>query len=174
MNAVLQNPKFRNYVLPLLLIVAVFFVWEFAKRPPKPQPQQAEDYGPPPPRNANEELHRDSRMRRRDSTLKTLDSNWSIFCTAEGRKRLKNSLNEYYYFREGSEMSYPARWGEVGKTYITREFSTPEDTRIVQRIRELYMRGYLEPTMFDKTANKRAAALVQGMKAERNPCPPPA
>jgi hypothetical protein len=170
MNAVFGSPAFRNTILPLGLIVALLGVWEYAKQPwPKPRPQ-AEDYGPPPPRNANEELFRDGRVRQRQSTLKTLDANWASFCDPQGRKKLVNSLNEYFYFRDGAETSYPSRWGEAGKTYITREFSTTDDKRIEQQIRELYSRGYLDPKMFGTIANKRVTALVQELKVERRPC----
>jgi len=171
MNAAFRSPAFRNTILPLLLIVALLAVWEYAKQPaPKRRVQQAEDYGPPPPRNANEGLFRDSRERRRQSTLKTLDANWASFCEPQGRTRLVNSLNDYFYFRDGAETSYPLRWGEVGKTYIAREFSTTEDARIEQQIRELYARGYLDPKMFGSIANKHVTTLVQGLKVERKPC----
>jgi hypothetical protein len=171
MNAIVRSPAFRNYILPFALIVALLVVWEYAQQPlPKPRRQQAEDYGPPPPRNANEELFRDGRVRRRQSTLKKLDANWASFCEPQGRTLLVNGLNEYFYFRDGAEASYPRRWGEVGKTYITREFSTSDDRRIEQRIRELYTRGYLEPKMFGSIASKRVTALVQGLKAERKRC----
>ncbi|MEJ0078083.1 MAG: hypothetical protein WDO17_22110 [Alphaproteobacteria bacterium] len=170
MNAVFRSPAFRNTILPLGLIVALLAVWEYAKQPfPKPRPQ-AEDYGPPPPRNANEELFRDARLRRRESTLKTLDANWASFCDPQGRKRLVNSLNDYFYFRDGAEASYPSRWGEVGKAYIAREFSTTDDKRIEQQIRELYARGYLDPKMFGAIASKRVTALVYEIKVERKPC----
>ena len=170
MMAVLGNPIFRNFTIPLALIVLVVGVWEYSK-PRRPAPQvQKEDYGPPPPRNANEELHRDARERRRQSTLKILDANWASFCAGQGRTLLVNGLNDYFYFRDGAETSYPSRWGEIGKTYIVREFSTSEDRRIEQRIRELYSRGYLEPKMFGSIANKRVTALVQGLAVERKPC----
>jgi hypothetical protein len=170
MIAVFRSPAFRNTILPLGLIVTLLAVWEYAKQPlPKPRPQ-AEDYGPPPPRNANEELFRDSRERRRQSTLKALDVNWASFCAPQGRTLLVNGLNDYFYFRDGAETSYPLRWGEVGKTYITREFSTTDDKRIEQQIRELYARGYLDPRMLGSIANKHVTALVQGLNVERKPC----
>jgi hypothetical protein len=170
MNAVFRSPAFRNTILPLGLIVTLLAVWEYAKQPlPKSRPQ-AEDYGPPPPRNANEELLRDARVRRREATLKTLDANWASFCEPQGRTRLVNGLNDYFYFRDGAETSYPLRWGEVGKTYITREFSTTDDKRIEQQIRELYARGYLDSKMFGSIANNHVAALIQGLKVERKPC----
>lgn len=170
MMAVIGNPIFRNFTIPLALIVLVIGVWEYSK-PRRPAPQsQAEDYGPPPPRNANEELFRDARERRRQSTLKTLDANWASFCAPQGRTLLVNSLNDYFYFRDGAEASYPRRWGEGGKTYIAREFSTSEDRRIEQRIRELFERGYLDPGMFGSIANRHVSALVQGLTVERKPC----
>jgi hypothetical protein len=165
-----MSPLVRNYILPFGLIVALLGVWEYSK-PVRPAPaKQAEDYGPPPPRNANEELFKEGRVRRRLSTLKTLEANWASFCESQGRTRLVNSLNDYFYFRDGAETSYPLRWGEVGKTYIMREFSTTEDRRIEQQIRELYARGYLDPKMFGSIADKRVTALVQGRKIERKPC----
>lgn len=171
MNAIVRSPAFRNYVLPLVLIVALLAVWEYAKQPaPKRQPQQAQDYGPPPPRNANEELFRDGRVRLRQSTLKDLDKTWAGFCEPQGRKMLVSSLREYFYFRDGAETSYPLRWGDTGKTYITREYSTSEDRRIEQQIRELYRRGYLDPNAFDNPAKKRITALIQEIKVERKSC----
>ena len=137
-----MSPFVRNYVVPFALIVVLLAVWEYAKQPaPKARPQLAEDYGPPPPRNANEELFRHGRTRRRESTLKTLDANWASFCAPQGRTLLVNGLNDYFYFRDGAETSYPSRWGEVGKTYITREFSTTDDKRIEQQIRSFTRRA---------------------------------
>jgi hypothetical protein len=109
-------------------------------------------------------------VRRRQSTLKTLDANWASFCGPQGRTLLVSSLDHYFYFRDGAETSYPLRWGETGKTYIAREFSTTEDRRIEQQIRELYARGYLDPKALGSTANKRVTALVQGLRVERKPC----
>jgi hypothetical protein len=171
MSAVLRSPAFRNYVLPLVLIVALLAVWEYAKQPlPKPRPQQAEDYGPPPPYNRNEEMWKEGRGRLRTSTLKHLDQPWANFCQPTGRELLVNSLKEYFYFRDGSEMSYPLRWGEVGKQYITREWSTAEDRRIEQQIKELYYRGYIDPKVLGNPAGKRVTALVQGLAVNRRPC----
>ena len=166
-----MSPFVRNYVVPFGLIVALLGIWEYAKRPMPAAAKQAEDYGPPPPRNANEELFRDGRVRRRESTLKTRDANWASFFDPQGRKRLVNSLNEYFYFRDGAETSYPLRWGEVGKTYITREFSTSEDKRIEQQIAQLYELGYLTPAVLSEASGRRVKALVQGRRVIQQPCP---
>jgi hypothetical protein len=164
------SPFVRNYVVPFGLIVALVGIWEYAKRPMPAAAKQAEDHGPPPPRNANEELFRDGRARRRESTLKTLDANWASFCAPQGRTLLVNGLNDYFYFRDGAETSYPGRWGEAGKTYIAREFSTPDDKRIEQRIRELYARGYLDPAMLGSVATRRVTDLVKGLRVDRKQC----
>ena len=170
-SAVFQSPAFRKYVVPLVLIVLVLGVWEYLK-PPRPAaaPKQAEDFGPPPPRNANEEMFKDNRLRLRQSTLKSLDKNWASFCEPQGRLLMVNSLKEYFYFRDGSEKSYPLRWGDVGKHYITREWSTTDDKRIEQLIKDLYYRGYLDLKALDNPSKRRVTELVQGLAINRKPC----
>jgi hypothetical protein len=172
MTEVFQNPAFRKYVLPFLLIVCVLGAWEFSKpRRPAAAPKQAEDYGPPPPNNRNEEMWKDNRRSLRTSTLKALDQPSVNLCQPQGRLQLVNSVKGYFYFRDGSEMSYPLRWGDVGKQYITREWASADDRRIEQLIKDLYYRGYLDPKALDETAARRVAALVKGLAVNGRPCP---
>jgi hypothetical protein len=163
---------FVRYGLPFILIVVVLGAWEYSKPsyPVNTRANARTDYGPPPPRNANEEIFRDGRGYLRESTLKSLDLPWASFCQAEGRRLLLGSLREYFFHRNGQESSYPERWGDVGRQYITREWSTPDDRRIEQQIKDLYSRGYLEPKGLDEPTGQRVSALVQGLKVTQQPC----
>jgi hypothetical protein len=163
-----MNPIFRNYILPFSLIVAVLGAWEYSK--PNRPVKAAEDYGPPPPRNANEGLFQDHRRTLRVSTLRSLEQPWSSYCQAEGRRALLSSLREYFYHRGGQEDSYPARWGDVGKTYITREWSSTDDRRIEQLMQSLYYRGYLDPKALEPRIALRLSAKLTGLAVTEKPC----
>jgi hypothetical protein len=161
-----------KYGLPLILIVVVLAGWEYSKPsyPVNIAANAKADYGPPPPRNANEPIFQDGRRILRESTLKRLDRPWASFCQDEGRRQVASSLNEYFYHRSGQEQSYPSRWGETGKTYITREWGTTEDRRIEQQIKDMYYRGYLDPKTLDANVAKRVTAMTQGLNVTAQPC----
>jgi hypothetical protein len=163
---------FLKYGLPLILIVLVLGAWEYSKpnRPAVPTTSGQADPGPPPPRNANEAIFQESRRMARESTLKSLDRPWADFCSGEGRRAIASSLNEYFYHRGGQELSYPARWGDTGRTYIAREWGTPGDRRIEQQVREMYERGYLDPATLSAATAKRVLALAPGFKVTQHPC----
>jgi hypothetical protein len=163
-----MNPIFRNYILPFVLIGVLLGGWEYSK--PNRPVKAAEDYGPPPPRNPNEGTFQDHRRFLRVSTLKSLEQPWSSFCQAEGRRTLLSSLNGYFYHRGGQEDSYPARWGDVGKTYITREWSSTDDRRIEQLTQVLYYRGYLDLKALDPRIASRVAAKLTGLPVTEKPC----
>ena len=172
MNAIVSSPAFRNYALPFLLIVALLAGWEYAK-PSRPAaaPKPAADHGPPPPRNADEEMIKLHRVYLKRSTLQYIDKDWASFCQPEGRRMMVSTLREYFYYRDGSETSYPLRWGDVGKQYIMREWSTTDDKRIEQLIKDLYYRGYLDLKAFDNPSQKRMTALVKGLAVNNSkPC----
>src|ERR1700755_225556 len=102
---------FLKYGLPLILIVVLLAGWEYSKPSyPVSTANAKADYGPPPPRNANEPIFQDGRRMVRESTLKSLDRPWASFCQAEGRKSLSSALREYFFHRGAQELSYPKRW----------------------------------------------------------------
>src|SRR6267154_2736163 len=148
---------FVKYGLPLILIVVLLAGWEYSKPsyPVNTQANAKADYGPPPPRNANEPIFQDGRRIVRESTLKSLDRPWSGFCQPEGRRALISSVNYYYEQRGLQEESYPRRWGDTGKNYITREWGTTEDRRIEQQIKDMYYRGYLDPKSLNANVARR-------------------
>jgi len=163
---------FLRYGLPLLLIVVILGGWEYSK-PSYPVSADANakaDHGPPPPRNANEEIFIEHRRSLRASTLKALDRPWAAYCDPEGRKRIASALREYFYHRGNQEQSYPRRWGDLGKTYIEREWGSTEDRRIEQQIKDMVWRGYLDAKSLDGRTGKRVATMAQGTAVTQQPC----
>jgi hypothetical protein len=115
-----------------------------------------------PPYNANESIFQHGRGGARKSLLAEFDKAWSEFCRPEGHKQLVDALNYYFTMRFQHEKSYPARWGDVGRDYITREWSTVDDRRIERLTQDFYRRGFFAPSELQRSAAERIAPLVKG------------
>lgn len=163
---------FLRYGLPLLLIIVILGGWEYSKPryPVNTEANAKADYGPPPPRNANEQIFTEHRRTLSASTLKVLDRPWATYCDPEGRKRIASALKEYFYHRGNQEQSYPRRWGDVGKTYIELQWGSAEHRRIEQQIKDMVGRGYLDAKSLDERTGKRIAAMTQGGAVTQQPC----
>ena len=164
----------RSTVIPLGIIVALLGAWEYSK-PRYPRIDESSvlkpvTADPAPPRNANEGLFKDGRRMQRASALKTLEQPWGRHCLESGRERLASSLGEYFWHRNGQEKSYPARWGDVGRDYIKREWSTTDDKRIERLTQELYERGYLDLGALKPYTAEYIAGLVKGLRVTAQPC----
>ena len=67
---------------------------------------------------------------------------WASYCNAEGRKRLIDAINYYYWQRDSQSKSYANNWGEAGARYIAKAWATSDDNRIERMTRETFGRGY--------------------------------
>jgi hypothetical protein len=123
-----------------------------------------------PPHNANENIFKKNRENVRNSTMKGLDKAWSTFCTADGRRKLANTLAHYFERRGNEEDSYAKRWGKDGKAYIEKEWSTPDDNRIERLVSETYERGYLDLASVKPFLAARMAPLLKGVRVRGEPC----
>jgi hypothetical protein len=170
MNAAMM----KSTGIPLVIIVTLLGAWEYSKpRYPKIDESsvlKSVPADPPPPRNANEGLFQDVRRTQRASALQTLERPWASHCLDSGRKRLASSLGEYFWNRSAQEKSYPARWGDVGRDYITREWSTTDDKRIERLTQELYERGYLDLRDLRPYTADYIAGLLKGIRVTARPC----
>jgi hypothetical protein len=133
-----------------------------------PEPQQ---HGGMPPWNDNEKIYQNGRNSIRKSTMNGLDKAWSTFCQPEGRQRLAQSVSYYFEMRGNQEESYQKRWGDDGRNYIAREWSTSDDARIQRLVQEHYERGYLKIADFRPFIAKRIEPLLKDVRVPRNdPC----
>lgn len=166
----------RNYVIPALVLLGILVAWDFTKprypahfaeitAQPSPQPN-----GGIPPWNANEPLFQNSRNLIRKSTLDGLDRAWSTFCYPDGRQTLVNALSYYFGQRRQQETSYPKRWGEAGRDYIAKEWSTSDDQRIERLVEETYGRGYLDLHDLKPYIVERISPLLKDTRVTGQPC----
>jgi hypothetical protein len=123
-----------------------------------------------PPNNANENIFHRNRESVRQSTMRALEQAWSTFCTPAGRKKLAASLNYYFERRGNEEASYAKRWGQEGRDYITREWSTSDDRRIERLVSETYERGYIDLSSVRHSTVKRMVPLLKNVKVQGEPC----
>jgi hypothetical protein len=167
----------RNYVLPALLMIGILVAWDFTK-PRFPAhfaeltPEQTSDQpnGGVPPWNANEKILQNSRDLNRKSTLRGLDQAWSTFCTREGRKNLGDTLTAYFGRRQQEESSYQKRWGDAGRDYIAKQWTTADDLRIERLVQETYERGYLDLHDLKPYIADRMSPLLKDTRVTAQPC----
>lgn len=119
----------------------------------------------------NEPYIESARESQREGALKALTQPWSILCTEEGRNRLASALSEYWYHRSVQTSGYPASWGETARPYIIKAWSTPEDIRIDQLVRQAYRNGYLNlADIRPHTREAMAAAVLRDERVAGTPC----
>lgn len=102
--------------------------------------------------------------------LDALGKPWSTFCEAPGKKRLVESIDSYLWQRTGHMASYPKNWGEPGRRYIVRAWSTPDDNRIERMTRETYARGFFSLDDFKPYTRAALAEVVKGERVTGKPC----
>jgi hypothetical protein len=161
-----------KYGLPLLLVIVLLAGWEYSKPsyPVNTEAKAKADYGPPPPRNANEPIFQEGRRIARKTALEGLQRPWASLCEGEGRRALISSVNYYYEQRALQEKSYPRRWGAEGKSYIAREWGTTEDRRIEQLTQDTVARGYLKTAALNRFVAESVDALTRGPPVTVQPC----
>jgi hypothetical protein len=105
-----------------------------------------------------------ARQGARRSMLEVLGKPWASHCTAEGRKRLIDALNYYFWQRDSQSKAYAKNWGAPGARYIARVWATSDDNRIERMTRETFGRGYFA---LDELRPYVRAALAEIVKGER-------
>jgi hypothetical protein len=169
------NRFLRSYVIPALVLIGILVAWDFTKPrmkyAPDPAPYVEErPNGGVPPWNAHESLFQNGRDLARKAALRGLDQAWSTFCDLQGREKNVRAITYYFEQRRNQEESYPKRWGQVGRDYITQQWSTPDDARIERLVGELYERGYLRLGDFRPSIAERIAPLVTNTPVTERPC----
>ena len=150
---------------------ATFFWRPSAQATGKPQPvvNSATVKGQE-PWMTNEHHIENNRRSARKSALDVLGKPWSTFCEAEGKKRLVESIDYYLWQRTGQLASYPKNWGEPGRRYIAKAWTTPEDSRVERMTRETYGRGFFSLDDFKPYTRAPLAELVKGERVTGKPC----
>ena len=126
--------------------------------------------GGAPPWNENEKIFKRGRDLTRKSTMESLDQAWSTFCTPEGQAKLATTINYYFEKRANEEASYTKRWGNEGRDYIKKEWSTADDNRIERLMTETYERGYLDLASIWPDTRKHIAPLLKDSRVTGQPC----
>lgn len=179
----------RNAVIVVAIALGLYAFWDYSKPRPLqptlttkfsavatplnggssvPEPQQ---HGGVPPWNDNEKIFQNGRNSARKQTLAGLDKAWSTFCQPEGRKQLGSAVSYYFEMRGKQEESYPKRWGDEGRKFIAKEWSTSDDARIQRLVQEHYERGYLKLADLRPNIAKRIEPLVKDLRVPRSdPC----
>ena len=119
---------------------------------------------------ANEKYQAPSRDLIRKGVLETLGKPWAEFCTAEGHKRLLETVNNYYYQRNAQAWSYNNTYGEAAKRFAEKAWTTTDDNRIERLMGETFGRGYFSLEELRPYARTPMAALVKDTRASSKPC----
>ena len=142
--------------------------WSPVLRPGEvPEPQHN---GGLPPWNENEAIFQNARNHVRKSTLEGLDRAWGSFCDGKGRQALVDSVTHYFWQRHIEEMKYPTRWGDAGRDYIAKQWSTSDDQRIQRLVQEHYERGYLNLRDLKPYIVEQISPLLKDTRVSGQPC----
>jgi hypothetical protein len=174
----------RNAVIAVAIALGLYAVWEVTRvRPLEPtlsakfspvlrpgevaEPQHNDGL---PPWNENEKIFQNARNHVRKQTLGGLERAWGSFCEPEGRKKLDQTVTFYFDQRGNQEESYPKRWGDAGRQYIAKEWSTSDDQRIERLVQEHYERGYLNIADLKPYIAARISPLLKDTRVSGQPC----
>ena len=187
----------RAFGIPAFVVLVAYLSWDYANHPGRYQDMGirakvtplkpdsrlptfssvGEQLGGKAPANdtasrfgKNEPILKTGRDNIRQSTLRALDQAWSTHCTAEGRKRIIASLNEYFWASGTQKVGYPNRFGRAGADYIEQEWSTADDRRIGQQVVQLYERGYIDLAGFKRHIAEYMAPLLKDARVQGQPC----
>jgi hypothetical protein len=119
---------------------------------------------------ANEKYNAPSRDRIRKSVLDVLGKPWAEFCTAEGHKRLTDTVNNYYDQRDAQAWSYGNTYGDAAKRYAMKMWQTTDDNRIERLMSEYFGRGHFSLDELRPHARTPVAALTKGLRVASKPC----
>jgi hypothetical protein len=155
------------------LILCAIVVWQIAAwafAPARPPPEAPKAQGDGRPLGPNEKYMVEGREKQRQSAIRALDMPWSSRCSGDDRKQFISGLNEYYYHRNRQTESYPENHGKAGADYITAQWSTADDRRIVRLTQDAYAKGYLKPSDLTGGADKLVATVVKNERVTGKGC----
>lgn len=151
------------------IVTATFFWHPKAEEKPGPAVNAATKQGQD-PWMVNENRVPGFRQHIRKGVLETLGKPWAEFCTAEGHKRLLDTVNYYYYQRDAQVRSYGNTYGEAARRYAVKAWTTADDNRIERLMSETYGRGYFALDELRPHARTALAAVVRGERVSGTPC----
>jgi hypothetical protein len=118
---------------------------------------------------ANERYLADSRANIRKGMLETLSKPWAAYCTLDGHAGLIGAIDNYYYQRQAEAWSKANSYGEEGKRFAIKAWTTTDDNRIERLTSELGDRGYFALDELKPYARTPLSALSsRGSRA--SPC----
>lgn len=158
--------------LVLANIVSATFIWppsNGAPGPREPIVNSATQQGGEPWLDREKSLtgFRDNVRR---NVFATLEKPWSSYCTPDGHKELINTVNYYYYQREGELLSKVSAYGERARHFAIEMWSTTDDNRIERLIGETYGRGYFTLKELESRARTGLAAQTRDVQVVSKPC----
>ena len=153
-------------------IVAASLIWPPSDKPsapPEPIINAATRQGHD-PWMASERYLADSRTHIRKGVLETLGEPWQTWCTDDGRKRLIEAVNNYYYQRFAEAWSKANTYGEEGRRFAIKVWTTTDDNRIERLASETHDRGYFSLDDLKPYARTPLSALVRNAHVRVKPC----
>jgi hypothetical protein len=178
----------RNAIVVVAIALGLYAFWDYSKPraleptlstkwTPAPSPldprssiPEPKHNGGVPPWNENEKIFQNSRNLMRKSVMRSLEQPWGSFCEGDGRKRLDQAVTSYFERFSDEREKYAKRWGDDGRQYIAKEWSTPDDQRIQRLVQEHYERGYLNLADFRPTIAARMSPLLKDSRVGGQPC----
>ena len=158
--------------LVLANIIWATFIWPPSNGAPGPREQifdsatrQGQD-----PWMDNENYRKGGRDNIRRGMLITLEKPSAVHCTPDGHKDLINSVNNYYYQREGELWSKINTYGERARQFAVDAWSTTDDHRIERLIGETYGRGYFTLQELEPRARIHLTAQIRDVQVVSRPC----
>ena len=150
-------------------IVGATFFWHPKAAEPTPAPvvnaatQQGQD-----PWMVNEKYNVGSREHIRKGVLEALSQPWSSYCTADGRKALVETVNNYFYQRDAQMTTYAKVYGDAAERFAMRAWASTDDNRIQRLMSEHFGRGYFALDELRPYARTPVGELVKGARVTRS------
>src|SRR5262249_55716789 len=120
-------------------------------------------------------IDRGVRERARKRAIEVFDrlkNDWWIGCEVNGHSKLVGSLGYYFEQRGGQLRGYRNMWGNAGVRFITAQWTSAEDERLVQMARSAYAKGYFRMDEFNPTTRETAiSVLAVGMQPPKSCLP---
>jgi hypothetical protein len=151
------------------LIFCGFVYWVVKPgTPPAAQPIPAANRGKA--FGSYEANHINAREVHRSVALRGLDQPWGGRCAGASRKDFIDALSHYYEHRQNSTDNYSQSYGRLGANYIAQQWTSTDDRRIDRLTQEAYVKGFLKPDEFNKTARKMIATVVKDERVTGKAC----
>ena len=100
------------------------------------------------PWTAHDQRQQQERDAVRRAALAFLNQPTATLCESTRQRQVSGDLSRYFELQSEQRRLYSSRdWGEAAERYLAESWGTPDDKRIVQRIREAVAGGYLTAAM---------------------------